>query len=558
MIFLDFSKFGSGLSSFRCIGILEDNLSVLRPFFAGLLLVVSLQGTARSEPEGLDIALLESVPNLALLLKENNVKSIGVLPFRLRRGANQESSDGALIQSNFAARLERSLVLIRSDEMPFEVAFDILGQMKQSQLEIDYRTSEGRMMLMQQTYDLPVLGQKTTLDCLISGVIEVSEDWKDSQISLEYCLASKPSKVIQSEPHKIRTDLNMLVGMGRGFGLPNKMNRTVSGASDIEGLEKNGFRLSNDATAEKIRKSESNATNDPLTDNVAGAVVVSDPFANSPVALKVLYDGKPQAFFQDSIRSSYNFSIRDPKEKQRVTFRLENRSNERVGVILSVNGRSLLYGQDSFRNERLPKFVLEPGKAYSVEGLYLPPDGQEFQPLISQSDEDSKKLVAGMPPKAAGLIHMHVYEPVKDSAEIQLGNSSLASTNNPNELNEAEQTGQPTDQNNKVRPSQQGGTKIEQNDIEGWKDSFDFGLARSISIGKDGTFSPEERTIRTRNWRELQKEVEAQLRGSVRAPSRGIVIGQGPSRKQSVENLTLDSVQLSMVYVIRYFSVATP
>src|SRR5262249_28111820 len=107
----------------------------------------------------------------------------------------------------------------------------------------------------------------------------------------------------------------------------------------------------------------------------------------APVALEILYDGKPVPFELKGGKAV----IKEPRQGTKVTFVLKRKDNSKTayGVVLKINGENTLF------HERLPdlqchKWILEPGcNPMTIRGFQnTDRSAEEFKVL---SAEESKQ-----------------------------------------------------------------------------------------------------------------------------------------------------------------------
>jgi hypothetical protein len=102
----------------------------------------------------------------------------------------------------------------------------------------------------------------------------------------------------------------------------------------------------------------------------------------------------------------------DPKEGQKVKFVVSNVSQDTVGVVLAVNGKSSLFLEDlaSKSPGECTKWILSPGETYTIEGFYMSEDGKDVRTFKVLSDDDSAK--ADLAPDQKGVFTLFAFRPV--------------------------------------------------------------------------------------------------------------------------------------------------
>ncbi len=510
--------------------------------------------------DNIDVALSETVPLLMQKLKEKNIKTVGVLPFRLKQDGKGDQFSGSMIQTNLALRLEQALVVYRSERAPIDVIFGMLTQARKAIPDAQWLTEAGRKDLFQLSYELPIGDSKLTPDAFVTGVVEVSADWRDTKIFFEYCLASEPSKLNKSGPYSLKTDRKMLVSMGKGYSVSSKVvaSRGVDSALVMEGVQQD--------VDFQIQEDQKSGVSTP--EQRVGKPVSTNPFQSAPVTLTVKYDGQPQSFMRDNLPGSSNLTINDPKGGQRVTFELKNNTANRVAVVLSINGRSMLYDEYAANPDDLSKFVLEAGKTYSVAGVYQK-DHKGVQPVVGLSDSQTSDVARQIPTEALGMIHMYVYQPasnVSGTTDVKntgaTGSGGQGSDNKTVGNGTSNQTTNSGTSGSLTNSTKQQSTaqspSFERSEIEQWKSGFNFALARDAggkSVKATGSFSPTETTVKAKSWEELADGIAKNLVSGTNT-SKGLMLGQGGVQNQEIATSKIGEIQQTEAVVIRYLSVA--
>jgi|GEM_PF-2778072 len=520
--------------------------------FLALSLVCS-QDMLRAEPDNIDVALFQNVPILVQKLRELELRNVGVLPFQFRDNAGVPRSTGALIQTNLAARTEQVIAYIRDVDDPVNVVFGMLAQARALDASAAYNSPEACQKLLALEYKFPVDEmQPSKLDGFVTGVIEVSKDWKQSSLLFQ-CYDAKTGQMTELGPFSFPTDRKMLMQYGRAYSL------TAAGwDARTKGVQsRNIFALI--GQDEKNVQSEENEKVAEMYTSRVGQPVDGNPWAQFPVTLTIKYDGQPQELSKDSYFSSFNFSIADPKPNQRVTFELKNTANEKIAVVLAVNGKNLIYEENANDPDSCNKFVLEPGATYSVPGIYL--SGlKSYQPLVGAADQQTSELAARFPAEAVGIISLSVYRevPTYDPGGV----THFLSQNNSGKLsNEAVNMNAKIPEatkNKSDKPETKGKSKLEflSDDSETWHNSFDTNLVRSGSkqTSAKGSFHPTSTTKTAKNWSDLSKGIGRNA--LIASASRGLIVPSRQETQQQLGTASLGAVSQTDVAIIRYLDVA--
>jgi hypothetical protein len=288
---------------------------------------------ADSRPATLDEQLLKQAPLVLGYLREKGYKNVGVLKFRIRLEGEEEPSDnvGPLNQA-LATRLEMALVLADDDKEPVGIIQD--ANTVAAFTKANHLAEAGRPPLFAPKYPL-AWGQGTMVkpDAFLTGGVLLSQDLRRMKVWLFAFGKEADSTVRLGEPFIASCDPGLLVEAGESFlvrGALGKEPDTLTPAKAIQ-------------AAVAVRNE---LVPSPLIDQAA------------PVKLEVHYDDKVVPVeFKDG-----KFRIPEPKEGQKVSVvvRRQAATNERLGLVLKVNGASTLF-RERAPDAQCRKWVLEPG-----------------------------------------------------------------------------------------------------------------------------------------------------------------------------------------------------
>ncbi len=282
----------------------------------------------------------------------------------------------------------------------------------------------------------------------------------------------------------------------------------------------------------------------------------SDMLGTFPVRLTVKYDGVQQSLTLDEFGGKNNFTMSDPKAGQRVTFDLVNQTKEKLGVVLALNGNSLLYDQYAGDPRTNAKFVLEPGIVYEIKGVYQS-DLKSFQPIIGLSDNETKDKSQLMNADATGLIHLHVFRN-RTQLVVDSGDKLV------DEDDDGRKKGKKTDVDPSPLDDVDSKTKSKERrpqPLELSSFSYDSGFQMSMASkaleGKKarGSFQPTQTTTKANSWQELKKQACDGLYKSM-VTSKGLAVPKGEKELQNVEIKEIGEVEHTDTLVIRYLNLA--
>lgn len=512
-----------------------------------LLIATAIPSSLRAEPDNIDVILFKTVPRLVQQLRERDIRNVGVLPFQFRDNVGVAHSTGALIQSNLAARTEQVIAYIRDVDDPVNVVFNMLSQARALDATAAYDTKDACEKLLALTYNYPVDEMSASkLDGFVTGIIEVSKDWKQSSLVFKF-YNRKTGDFGELGPFTFPTDRKMLMQFGRAYSLTaNGWDARLKGVqtrsifSLIERDEKELESIDRQKAAE-------------IYVNRVGESVDGNPWKNFPVTLTVKYDNQPQTLSMDTYLNPFNFSIPDPKPNQRVSFELKNNLNEKLAVVLAINGKSLIYQENANDPDACNKFALDPAATYSVPGVYVR-GLNSYQPLLSTDDQQTSDLAKRYPSETVGIISLSVYRevPSYDPGGVSHFVSQGATTANTSEASTKTVAEIPNTEKGTTKKS-----KLEflSDDNETWYNSFRPSLLRSGSSkgAAKGSFHPSPASSKAKSWSELSKGIGRNA--LVQTSTRGLIVPTSSETKQKLGSTTMGTVSQSDVAIIRYLTI---
>jgi hypothetical protein len=127
-----------------------------------------------------------------------------------------------------------------------------------------------------------------------------------------------------------------------------------------------------------------------------------------PVAVTVRYDGQEQVLNPDLTMGPANWTVMDPKEGQEITFDIENRTSEKLGMVLTINGISTLYEAQG-QPDQMTRWILAPYGKYRIKGFHNK-DRRTYKPIIGLPEDVSESLFDDLGGSSiAGLVHVYVF-----------------------------------------------------------------------------------------------------------------------------------------------------
>jgi hypothetical protein len=86
------------------------------------------------------------------------------------------------------------------------------------------------------------------------------------------------------------------------------------------------------------------------------------------IEVKLLVDGSPQEI-RPATKGQTKWEVESPEPGKKITFTLKNNGTRTLGVVLKLNGVSTI-GQQKDESDKCRKWVIDPGKTYTIEGFY--------------------------------------------------------------------------------------------------------------------------------------------------------------------------------------------
>src|SRR5262249_29170727 len=143
------------------------------------------------------------------------------------------------------------------------------------------------------------------------------------------------------------------------------------------------------------------------------------------IEFQILYDGVPQTVTADP-SSQGESHIPEPNENQVVSITFRSLVQERIGLVIVVNGVNTLYEEPLHGDvaKNVP-WVLDPGITYLIKGYQQ--DKQTYKPFRVLSPEDSEAIAYN---ENSGTIQFHVVKSGGADGSKQIAGGD-GSTNGP-------------------------------------------------------------------------------------------------------------------------------
>ena len=327
---------------------------------AALALAFGLDaGTA--EADHLDAGLNIQAPQIVRVLREQGVKTIGVLRFRVQEGDGPETFSAGPLNGNLAVRLENTLVIhAGTDE---QEALGIIHNAGQEAVRRKvgkwYKNeAEQRKLFTIDTYPLAWGNRKVKADAFLSGLVKVSSDYQHGTVTVEEI--REPGKVEKLAEFSFEGDSALLLDLGKSYSL---RRRDRGGASTTARTMSLVFEAVNKAPA---------GNNSPKTDSDQ-PVLTRGALEVGGVEFQVLAGGQAVPIApKGTAENGGDFQLRSPDPGKEIVFKIANKTEKTLGVDIKLNSASLFLEQtDEPANCRL--WILKPEdkyRSYVLKGYY--------------------------------------------------------------------------------------------------------------------------------------------------------------------------------------------
>jgi hypothetical protein len=370
-----------------------------------LAAVVDCGITPRLRADVIDDALRDEAPRVMKFIKDHGYHTIGVLKFAVKKGRAPASLNTGTLNSRIARSLEHALILLNDPNKPIDIVLDASKAAAAHSRGATFRSATGRRGLLEQQYPVAWGQSHKQSDAFITGEVVVATDMKTLSLVIAAFDRRKPDALAEVlKTKELPMSRNVLAGIGQSYLLPRGISHRGPGDGDQA------------------------AANDAASRDKTGANPTSD--SDDPVKLQILYDDGPVSLTTDpanpgELKIRRNNAV-DPKEGQKVKFTIANTTQDTVGVVLAIDGKSTLFAEDltSKQPGDCTKWILGPGQSYTIEGFYMSEDGKEVHPFKVLSDDDSAKV--DLAPDQKGVFSMFVFRPGGSTSSTDGMNVSAA------------------------------------------------------------------------------------------------------------------------------------
>ncbi|MDF1744996.1 MAG: hypothetical protein P1V19_14965 [Gimesia sp.] len=359
--------------------------------------IVNLLFVEKTQAASIQHQLHKHIPKVIGYLNENQLKTVGVLKFRVKKPGEKTSSSAGSLNSQLADRLEVGLILAN----PFDERrqLNIIKDASAKAAKIDkasHLTVAGRKAFFGPRFKLAWGNQSVVADAFLTGIVQVHDNNQRASIAI-LCFNKSGGKLERAcDVFEVALDAESLGGIGESF--------LLRGAFD-DGSTQLTFKDSQKQKQQLVLKEaiqvKSQQVKFPLFDSAA------------PVKLEVFYDGQPVSI---EMRQGQAF-ISEPRAGQKVEMVLvRNRSARgRLGIVLKVNGENTLYRQ-VVRDFDCTKWILSPDYTKTaVRGYQMKNNVAEKFTVLSNAESARRTMDYG---RQVGQIHMTVFQELSAAKPI--------------------------------------------------------------------------------------------------------------------------------------------
>src|SRR5262249_7358401 len=147
-------------------------------------LLVALAAALPARAANLDKALLDNAPDLLVALKKADVKTVGVMPFSVKRGTRPAAFDTAPLSARLPGRLENALILRRTSQeaRAMKVVRDAAGTAARARIGPWTKNEGSFKKLFTTKYELAWGDSKLPADAFLTGEVRLTGDMKNAEV----------------------------------------------------------------------------------------------------------------------------------------------------------------------------------------------------------------------------------------------------------------------------------------------------------------------------------------------------------------------------------------
>jgi len=360
------------------------------------LAVLAAPGASAARADNIDEELMRRATAIMKDLQDKHYKNVGVLKFRVQKGEKESSFNVGMLNANMAMRLETALVLVNSEKSPIGITRDASTVVALKNKKANYLTAADRPAMFENTFPLAWGKDKVSVDAFLTGQVKVNASTRKTTVIIEVFDKQAP-ELREVANFTVPTDRSILSDTSESFSLVMR---------DI--ARKRGEDLEDEAARDAEARDKGKRVT-PAEDTIEGLLDV-----------EIYYNGEKADVTPDR-NDKGEKRVAEPREGQKVHFVLRNKTNEKLAVVLRINGLNTLSKEGPEKQvNQYTKWVLEPKKEYAIRGFYPEKGGVELFKVVPPSalgDLHADKL---------GLIELDVFREAGPDVEEALKTRKLS------------------------------------------------------------------------------------------------------------------------------------
>jgi hypothetical protein len=380
--------------------------------YAGALFAVALGlgwAVETAEAANLDKGLLKETGPIMDKLAEHSVKTVGVLPFRVKKGERQAGFDAAPLATGLPGRIENALIV-----GPGGSALKAIGVIRDATAAAN-KAKVGPWMTSKAAFDrlfstpYPLAWGNTSKkpDAFITGeVINSAGDRYHTRVIVQM-ITAKSWKAGKPDPIKIHefkvdTDRSLLRDLGYAYALPRALTKKKGVKSrDLDQQAVQQVDKEEQGQKQKAETTEEKKQTSHTPDNVAG------------FRFEIEYNKAKQeitARTGGSQAQQPGFRVNAAEPGQEVWLYLTRVSGDdgKLGAVIKVNGKSVYEEQDT-ESIGCKKWIYDPSakdKRWDFGGFYFGKDSVKPFKVLTAEESEVKASELG---SRAGWIDIDIF-----------------------------------------------------------------------------------------------------------------------------------------------------
>jgi hypothetical protein len=361
---------------------------------------------ASAADKNLDIALLRQAPKILKFLSDNDYKSVGILPFKVKKGTRQAGYYSAPLATNLPGRLENALIMGMGDDekSALHIIRDAASTANQKKVGKWSKSKASFNKLFSVSYPLAWGSKQVRPDIFLTGVVTNTGDRSTTTVEIEAFTkkdwsgsAVKRSRVLK---FTVKTNRALLRDLGYSYALAAR-SVTRRGYTVVRRDAEAVDQVNREENGEKPAQG-GQAAHTP--DDVAG------------MGVEIYYDDvkqnvRPLTESADGARSPlYQVDPMPAGAKVTVVLTRVSEEDRRLGVILKVNGLSTykLDDRDSLQCNKWLYDLSDRGKPDQFHGFWMDSSGKDVRPFTVLTAEESATKASELGERA-GWIDIDVF-----------------------------------------------------------------------------------------------------------------------------------------------------